>query len=508
MDPRIMYYTVLLTTAARVYGQTIKPGVDSVSDQPTWANPLFTYPVDCPATKLSKVSPSQLRCPRIFDDENQGLVAYPAVIRSLSVGNNLGDIHTQGEYVHKVLYRTTCSTGFFGGQTIEKALVEMKLAPREVGVYDTTTASALYFPAPRCQWYTDNVHNDLTFYYTTAKSVLRDPYTLGFLDSDFIEGKCSKSPCQTHWSNVVWKGDSGVAACDTGSEIKGHIFVDKTSHHAVKATSYGHHPWGLHRACMITFCGKPWIRTDLGDLISIEYNGGATLLSFPACKDTTVGMRGSLDDFAYLDDLVKSSESREECLEAHAEIIATNSVTPYLLSKFRSPHPGINDVYAMHDGSIYHGKCMTVAIDEVSKDRRTYRAHQTSAFVAWGHPFGDEWGGFHGLHGNDTPVIPDLEKYVAQYKVSMMDKMDIRPVPHPSVQILYNDTDTADITIRKIDSFDLQSLNWSFWPSLSALGGVPILLALVFFLYCCMNRRPSMPAAPQEIPMYHLASRG
>nr|UVI04963.1 glycoprotein [Infectious hematopoietic necrosis virus]UVI04964.1 glycoprotein [Infectious hematopoietic necrosis virus]UVI04965.1 glycoprotein [Infectious hematopoietic necrosis virus]UVI04966.1 glycoprotein [Infectious hematopoietic necrosis virus] len=507
MDTVTTTSLILILITCGADSQTVKPNTTSESDQPTWSNPLFTYPEGCTLDKLSKVNASQLRCPRIFDDENRGLIAYPTFIRSLSVGNDLGAIHTQGNYIHKVLYRTICSTGFFGGQTIEKALVEMKLSTREAGVYDTTTAAALYFPAPRCQWYTDNVQNDLIFYYATQKSVLRDPYTRDFLDSDFIGGKCTKSPCQTHWSNVVWMGDAGIPACDSSQEIKGHLFVDKISNRVVKATSYGHHPWGLHQACMIAFCGKQWIRTDLGDLISVEYNSGAEILSFPKCEDNTVGMRGNLDDFAYLDDLVKASESREECLEAHAEIISTNSVTPYLLSKFRSPHPGINDVYAMHKGSIYHGMCMTVAVDEVSKDRTTYRAHRATNFKKWERPFGEEWEGFHGLHGNNTTIIPDLEKYVAQYKTSMMEPMSIKSVPHPSILVLYNETGVSGISIRELDSFDLQSLNWSFWPTISALGGIPLVLLLAVAACCCWSGRPPTPSAPQSIPMYHLANR-
>ncbi|BCV68594.1 glycoprotein [Carpione rhabdovirus] len=492
--------TIILILTHHAWSQvTHKPGdAHVVPEGEEWQEPFYTAPRSCILDTFSPVTPNQLRCPHVFDDENKGLVTSTAQITHVEIDESSSHFTVAGKMVHKVQYLVLCSTGFFGGHSVLKKILEVPLGEGEASQYALEDKEYPFFPEPVCAWLTDNVAAKREFHYSIPKDVIKDLYTNQFIHPDFIGGKCNRSPCKTIWNNVVWVVNRDSATYPTKSTEEGRIFTRKADHTVTKAVVPGHHPWGLTKACSLTFLGEQWIRTDLGDLIQIVADSGTKKVSpFKSCPDGSVPMRGHEDDFGYLNHLIMNMKNREECLEAHNEIVTQNKVSPYLLSKFRPHHPGRGLAHYVLNGTIFRGTCVYDGVYGVSDNNSLYMDHE-GTWRAWLRT--PEGTGYDGMELGEKVIIPDLEKYKSSYDNGMFITTNVKLVPHPSIEITSNTTDEETQEIHPFHEPNMK-LSWSLWPSLSGLSiGTLCILGLLWL--CCCRGPPQVPT--YSIPMHQM----
>nr|ACH89183.1 glycoprotein [Viral hemorrhagic septicemia virus]CTQ87821.1 glycoprotein [Viral hemorrhagic septicemia virus] len=470
---------------------TQRPPVENISTyHADWDTPLYTHPSNCRDDSFVPIRPAQLRCPHEFEDINKGLVSVPTRIIHLPLSVTSVSAVASGHYLHRVTYRVTCSTSFFGGQTIEKTILEAKLSRQEATDEASKDHEYPFFPEPSCIWMKNNVHKDITHYYKTPKTVSVDLYSRKFLNPDFIEGVCTTSPCQTHWQGVYWVGATPKAHCPTSETLEGHLFTRTHDHRVVKAIVAGHHPWGLTMACTVTFCGTEWIKTDLGDLIQVTGPGGTRKLTPNKCVNTDIQMRGATDDFSYLNHLITNMAQRTECLDAHSDITASGKVSSFLLSKFRPRHPGPGKAHYLLDGQIMRGDCDYEAVVSINYNRAQYKT-VNNTWKSWKR-VDNNTDGYDGMIFGDKLIIPDIEKYQSVYDSGMLVQRNLVEVPHLSIVFVSN---TSDLSTNHIHTNLIPSdwsFNWSLWPSLSGMGVVGGAF-LLLVLCCCCKASPPIP---------------
>ncbi|AAD56769.1 transmembrane envelope protein [Snakehead rhabdovirus] len=500
---RIVLFLVFLNAWVSNAQVTHKPRPDSIVEySEEWENPIYTTPSHCFEDTFAPVKPEKLRCPHIFDDQNLGLTASKAKILHMDLKPEDTHFEAKGRLLHKVTYQVLCSTGFFGGRTVTRKVLETPMGDNEAQAYKAVDREFPYFPEPLCFWLRDNVAAERVFHFSTPKTVTVDLYSRKYISPDFVGGQCAKSPCPTHWPNVYWVGETQSPECPSIDTEGGHIFTKKDTHRITKAVVHGHHPWGLTKACQIQFCNEQWIRTDLGDLIRIEPNDGTSSLTLPKCQDNVVQMRGNLDDFSYLNHAIVNMAQRSECLEAHSSIVAQQKVSPYLLSKFRPPHPGLGKAHYLQNNTIMRGDCIYEGVAEISENRTTYR-NLKGEWKKWSLSRGGE--GYDGMTVGTKIVIPDLEKYQSIYDNGMFIPKLLGEVPHPSIVITYNQTDSIETGIFTDGKLLNMGVNWTLWPSLSGISLFTV-ASLILIWYCCCRVTPQ--ALNYSIPMHTITSRG
>ncbi|AZS32225.1 glycoprotein [Rhinolophus rhabdovirus DPuer] len=318
---------------------------------------------------------SELRCPK----QGRGVNDEYKIVKvfNLTRYDHFNPASVHGYLCHKMKWVTACEYTWYFSKTISRRII-----PLTPTVQDCTNENKLKrggmeesgsYPPEECYWNSYN-EEEVTEVHLTYHVVNMDPYTMEFVDSQFLNGRCSLQFCDTIHSSVKWIADRGNVQVRCGEKVteQGEFLARSNSSEEYRYSDlvlYSHHVphTSLKGACLMTFCGDMGIQLHNGFWFHLPDLSSFPQDSLKACpKGTTAG--AIKHDYS-IDVLKFSIEALREdmaCLDALESIQLSGALSYRKLHYLHPRDAGIHPIYRIVNGSLEINTAKYIAAFPVS----------------------------------------------------------------------------------------------------------------------------------------------